>query len=88
MDYRAVGELIWMAFAGLSLFGVVVAVSFQLVLRPFLEKLFLPRDGRDGRDPGTGRRLEALEGRVMELETEVESVRARQDFDRQLGNGE
>lgn len=87
MDYRALGEFVFMALTGLSVLAIVTALSFHFVLRPFLETVLVGRRDRGEIEAETGRRLERLEGRVVELEGEVDRLHAAQDFDRKLGRG-
>ncbi len=88
MDYRAVAELIWMSFLGLSVFGLVFGFSVRVfigpVVRDALDRLGKNRSGEQTR---ADVRIEYLESRLLDMETELRRLAAAHDFDRQLGAG-
>lgn len=89
MDYRALAELVFFAFVGLSIAIFTGALSLRLVLKPFFGRfLEAYREKNAGTLPGEAeRRIEVLESRLLEMETELDEVRAARDFDRQLRVG-
>lgn len=85
MDYRAIGELIFMSLIGMSTLLFVLALGARFALKPILQDLF---KGRKGWEASLAEeRMERLEGRVVELETELDRVRSGQEFDRRLQDG-
>jgi hypothetical protein len=78
MDYRAL--------VGLSMVLAVLMVGARFAVMPVVRDL-LENWREQGRKRDTAR-LEYLEGRVTELELEVERVRTGQEFDRRLEEGE
>lgn len=85
MDYRAIGELIFMSLIGMSVLLFVLALGARYALKPILQDLFKGRQGWD--ESLAEQRLERLEGRVVEIETELDRVRAGTEFDRRLQDG-
>lgn len=89
MDYRALAELVFFSFFGLSIAILTGAVSLRFVLKPFFSQFIEAyRDRHHGGLPAEAReQIEYLQGRVLALETELDDVRAARDFDRQLHAG-
>lgn len=89
MDYRAIAELIWFSFLGLSIFAFVVGFSVRAFLAPVV------RDAMDrlGQTRSEDRaradvRLEYLETRLADVESQLHRLTAADDFHRQLRAGE
>ncbi len=85
MDYRAVGELIWFGLLGLSVFTVVTGFTVRAFLAPlFREGLAALSSSRSEEQARSDARLELLESRLLEMETEMRRVAAAEEFHRQL----
>ena len=90
MDYRALGELIWFAFLGLSVFTVTTGLVLRFVLKPLVQDLveaYRERSDRLG-EGETAERLARLERHLIELDGEVDGIKATTDFERRLGAGD
>ena len=88
MDYRAIAELIWMSFLGLSVFGLVVGFSVRAFIAPVVrDAMDRLGQGRSADQARSNIRLEYVESRLLEMESEVRRLSAASDFDRQLGEG-
>ncbi len=89
MDYRALAELVWFTFLGLSALFVAGAVSLRFVLKPFFRDFLAAyRERNAGRiPPEAEHRISLLESRILDLEGELDSVREGQRFDRLLEGG-
>lgn len=90
MDYRAIGELIWFAFLGASVFAATTGIVLRFVLKPMVSDLI--EAWRDRSDPALPagevvHRLERLEGRLVEMDTEVGDLRAQAEFGHRLQAG-
>jgi len=85
MDYRALGELMLMAFLGLSALTLAAGFSLRVFIMPTLREL-LDRAGSDGGDAHTIRdaRMDALLERTGELEAEIERMQAHRALDDRL----
>ncbi len=86
MDLRALGELIWFAFLGLSVFALTSGLVIRFVLRPFVQELLDAYRERSDRLPSgdVAEHVRLMEGRLAELDAQVRTLRAGADFDRQL----
>lgn len=85
MDYRAIGELIWFALLGLSVLVVVTGFSVRVFLAPVVrEALERLGDRRSEDQQRLAARLELLESRLSDLESDVHEVKAAEEFHRRL----
>lgn len=88
MDYRALAELIWFSFLGVSVFALVTGFSVRLFLAPVVrEVLTALGQGRSEEQARLAARLELVEHRLESVEAEVRQVGAAEDFYRSLGGG-
>lgn len=88
MDYRAIAELIWFSFLGLSVFALVVGFSIRAFLAPVVREA-MDRLGQTRTDDQARSdvRLEYLESRLIDMETQLHRLTAADDFQRQLRGG-
>ncbi|MEQ9400588.1 MAG: hypothetical protein RJQ04_15605 [Longimicrobiales bacterium] len=85
MDYRAIAELIWFTFLGLSVFGVVLGFTVRAFLAPVVREIAaMLVDGRSDRQARSDARIDFLESRVGDLEAELRRVAAAEEFHREL----
>ncbi len=88
MDYRALAELIWFSFLGVSVFALVTGFSVRLFLAPVVrEVLAALGQGRADEQARLEARLELVEHRLESVETEIRQVGAAEDFYRSLRAG-
>lgn len=90
MDYRALGELIWFALLGASVFAATTGIVLRFVLKPMVTDLIEAwRERGDTALPASQvvHRLERLEDRLVEMDTEVGDLRAEAEFGRRLQAG-
>lgn len=89
MDYANLTELVFVSFFGLSLALFTCALSIRFVLKPFFSQFIEAyRERNAGRLSAQAReQIEYLQGRLLEMETELEDARAARDFDLQLRAG-
>lgn len=89
MDYRALAELVWFTFLGLSALFLTGAVAIRFVLKPlFKEFLTAYRERGEGKlPPEAEHRITLLESRILDLEGELDAVKEGQTFDRLLEGG-
>lgn len=88
MDYRALAELIWFTFLGLSVFAVTSGLMIRFVLKPVVQDLveaYRDRSDRLIEGPPIADRLGRLERRLVEVDAEVDGLKAAHDFQRELG---
>lgn len=89
MDYRAIGELIWFAFLGISVFTVVMGFSVRVFLAPVVrDALVRSRSKADEEQRMLGVRMERVEERLEDIETRMHRLAAAEEFHRRLGSGE
>ena len=89
MDYRALGELIWMTLLGLSILGVVAGLSVRFLLGPVVRQILEGmNEGRSDEQARLAARLELMESRLEGVETEIQRLDAADEFYRSLGSGE
>jgi hypothetical protein len=87
MDYRALGELVWFALLGLTVFTAVAGLTLRFVLGPFLRDLVEAYRERSERLPERSEvleRLERVERQLVEVDTEVDELREAGRVDRLL----
>ena len=89
MDYRALAELVFFSFLGLSALFLTGAISIRFVLRPFFRDFIAAyRERNSGRiPPEAEHRISLLESRILDLEGELDAVREERRFDRLLEGG-
>ena len=89
MDYRALGELIWFSFLGLSVFTLVTGVSVKLFLAPVVrDVLGRLRTESDREQQALGFRMERIDDRIADMETQIHRLSAAEEFHRQLEAGD
>jgi len=89
MDYRALGELIWFTLLGLSVMTLVVGFSVRAFLAPVVrEVLERLRSDADRQQQLLGVRVERVEERLGEMETQLNRLAAAEEFHRQLRAGQ
>jgi len=89
MDYRALGELIWFTLLGMSVLTLVVGFSVRAFLAPVVrEVLERLRSDADRQQQLLGVRVERVEERLGEMETQVNRLAAAEEFHRQLRVGQ
>lgn len=81
MDFRALAELVMMSLFGLSVLCFTIGLSVRLFLAPTLRDLF-------GKQPGNDKLLVArithLEERLDSIDSSLERIADKTDFDRKL----
>lgn len=89
MDYRALGELVWFAFLGLSVFTLTTGLVVRFVFKPFVQDLVEAYRERSERmlEADSTARIARLERHLVELDGEVDGLRAASDFQRRLESG-
>lgn len=87
MDFRAIAELVWFAFLGLSVFTLTTGMVLRFVLKPLIQDVLAAYRDRSDRmlEPATAERLARLEQRFLEMDGEVGDLRAAAEFERRLG---
>lgn len=87
MDFRAIAELVWFAFLGLSIFTFTTGVVLRFVLKPLIRDVLDAYRERSDRmlEPTAVERLALLEQRFLDLDAELDPLRAAADFERRLG---
>lgn len=89
MDYRALGELIWFSFLGLSVFTLVTGLSVRVFLAPVIrEALGKLRSDADRERQALALRMDRIEERVSDVETQAHRVAAAEEFHRRLREGD
>jgi hypothetical protein len=84
MDYRALAELVWLSMLGLSLFAATSGLTLRFVLKPFLTELLEIFRDRRVTEGEVAQQLARIEAQLVDLDSELERLRAGADFDRRL----
>lgn len=90
MDFRAIAELVWFAFLGLSVFTLTTGMVLRFVLKPLIQDMLNAYRERSDRmlEPTATERLARLEQRFLEVDGEVDELRAAAEFERRLARGD
>ena len=85
MDYRALAEFVWFTLLGLTALLIGGSIAFRVVFKPFLQDFLDAYRDRGRLSAGTSdERIGRLEGRILEMEDELETLRAGRRFDAEL----
>lgn len=90
MDFRAIAELVWFAFLGLSVFTLTTGMVLRFVLKPLIHDVLEAYRDRSERmlEPTTAQRLARLEERFLDVDAEMDRLRSAAEFERQLTPGD
>lgn len=89
MDYRALAELVWFSLLGLSVLALVAGVSVRVFLAPVVRQILEGLGERRTEEQARlAARLELLESRVDEMDSDLRHLDAADDFYRRLHDGE